>query len=193
MVATAPTASAAAPAIASGISFGLGDRCSCPLPQLLTLLLLLNTSLNPGTKPGPGSQGWRSHFQHSGWAAQDLLTIRPGLGLFILEPLKQENMQTLHSQGSGYCWVRNDIFVSKIKSTFAALLTHIETHLGLRGSCVYRQSKRSGSFDQLDKTELHRALFYMSTDGALIHLLNKMPLKSISQTWGGGERNTTSI
>ena len=120
---TVATASAAAAAIASGIYFGLRDHCSCPLPQLLTPLLLLNTRLNPGSKPGPGSQGW-SRFQHSGWAAQDLLTIRPGLGLFILEPLKQENMQTLHSQGSGYCWVRNDIFVSKIKSTFAALLTH---------------------------------------------------------------------
>ena len=57
MVTTAPTASAAAIAIASGISFGLGDHCSCPLPQLLTPLLLLNTSLNPGTRPGPGSQG----------------------------------------------------------------------------------------------------------------------------------------
>lgn len=123
MVVTAPTASA----VASGISFGLGDHCNCPLPQLLTPLLLLNTNPNPGTKPGPGSQGWRSHFQHSGWAAQDLLTIRPGLGLFILEPLKQENMQTLHSQGSGYCWVRNDIFVSKIKGTFAALHTHTHT------------------------------------------------------------------
>lgn len=167
MVTTAPTASAAA--VASGISFGLGDHCSCPLPQLLTPLLLLNTSLNPGTTPGPGSQGWRSHFQHSGWAAQDLLTIRPGLGLFILEPLKQENMQTLHSQGSGYCWVRNDIFVSKIKSTFAALLTHTYKHFfgcgGWMGrSWVYRQSKWSNSFDQFNKPELHGALLYMSTD-----------------------------
>lgn len=114
-----PTASAAATAVASGICFGLGEHCNCPLPQLLTPLLQLNTSLNPGTKPDPGSQNWRSRFQHSGWAARDLLTIRPGLGLFILETLKQENMQTLHSQGSGYCWTRYDIFISKIKGTFA--------------------------------------------------------------------------
>lgn len=124
----------------SGISCGLGDHCNCPLPQLLTPLLLLNTSPNPGTKPDPGPQGWRSHFQHSGWAAQDLLTIRPGLGLFILEPLKQENMQTLHSQGSGYCWVRNDIFVSRVKGTFAALHTH--THFFFYSfGCVYRAQK----------------------------------------------------
>lgn len=57
MVATAPTASAAATAIASGVSSGLGEHCNCPLPQLLTPSLLLNTSPNPGTKPGPGSQG----------------------------------------------------------------------------------------------------------------------------------------
>lgn len=120
MVATASTASAAATAVASGISFGLGEHCSCPFSQLLTPLLLSNTSLNPGTRPDPGSQNCWGHFQPSSWTAQDLPTVRPGLGLLVREPLKQESMQTLHSQGSGYCWIRYDIFVSKIKGTFAA-------------------------------------------------------------------------
>ena len=149
MVATASPASEAATAVASGISFGLGEHVSCPFPQLLTPLLPSNTSLNPGTRPDPGSQNCRGHFQPSGWTAQDLPTVKPGLGLLMREPLKQENMQTLHSRGSGYCWIRYDIFVSTIKGTFAA--SHTLWGEGGRGLCLElrRQSKCSGSFDCL--------------------------------------------
>lgn len=51
-------------------------------------------------------------------------------------------MQTLHSQGSGYCWVRNDIFVSKIKGTLAASHTYSHTFFVVVVASIAKEAKQ---------------------------------------------------